>query len=108
MVSASVVGMPWGKTLLGFNDDVAVSSLRQQAPRSAPSRDDSGRSGSPCITRDGTVLFFRSSVKSVWEKQRMPSLCACDAHHALAHKFPNHARGFAPGVKPRRCGRHIE
>src|SRR6476620_6007473 len=60
------------KALVGFQCAI-LQQLRRQGCRIGIRHD---RSSSPCITRTGTVIFFRSSVKSVWEKATMPSLCA--------------------------------
>ncbi|CKY85570.1 Uncharacterised protein [Mycobacterium tuberculosis] len=46
------------------------SSLADSGPESAYG---TIWSSSPCITSTGTVIFFRSSVKSVCEKATMPS-----------------------------------
>src|SRR5207237_5064419 len=72
MVSASVVGIPCGKPLYVFNV-LFRSNFADNGPESAYG---TIWSSSPCITRTGTLIFFRSSVKSVCEKATMPSKCA--------------------------------
>src|SRR5205807_8379040 len=64
MVSASVVGMPCGKPLYVFKV-LFCSNFADSGPESAYG---TIWSSSPCITRTGTVIFFRSAVKSVWAK----------------------------------------
>src|ERR1700760_4449387 len=64
IVSAWVVGIPWGNPWYVFR----VPFGRSFADRGPESAYGTTWSSSLCITRTGTVIFLRSSVKSVWEK----------------------------------------
>ena len=61
--------MPCGKPAYVFSVPFCTSSA-DSGPESAYG---TIWSSSPCITSTGTVIFFRSSVKSVWENATMPS-----------------------------------
>lgn len=69
IVSALDVGMPCGKPLYVFS----VPFLASFADRRPESAYGTIGSSSPCITRTGIVVLFRSSVKSVCENATMPS-----------------------------------
>ena len=68
MVAASVVGTPRGKPLWVFN----VPFFRNLADSGPESACITIRSSSPCMTSTDTLIFFRSSAKSVYEKATMP------------------------------------
>ena len=59
-----MVGIPCGKPWYVFSVPF-YTSLADSGPESAYG---TIWSSSPCITSTGTVIFLRSSVKSVWEK----------------------------------------